>query len=818
MEISSIIKQMTIEQKISLLTGKDFWSTNCINELEVPSIYCADGPHGVRKQMAASDHLGLNKSTPSTCFPTSATLANSWNIELLNQIGVYLGKEAASMDVNVLLGPGVNIKRNPLCGRNFEYFSEDPFLTGKLASSYIRGVQENGISACVKHFAANNQEYRRMVIDSIVDERALHEIYLTPFEMAVKEGKTKSIMSSYNKLNGNFTNENYYLLVDILRNKWGYKGIVITDWAGCNDRVKGLICGNELEMPSCKYGIEDVKNALNNCYINKIDKNESLYNYEKINKYFKNGKLDESIIDISLERLLELAFSTDNTLKQSNKTFNTDEHHELAKQAALESIVLLKNNNDVLPIKKEKICFIGDFANKARFQGAGSSLVNPTIVETFKTEVMKYNVDYIGFSEGFKRYGQKSKALKKKAVNLASQSDIIVYFAGLDEVTEAEGLDRKNMKVPSNQLEVLKALYKLNKKVVVILFSGSPVEFDVIEDADAIIHAYLPGQAGVSAILDIITGKVCPSGKLAESYPYKYEDAPTSDTFGDNPMITTYKESIFVGYRYYEKVDKKVRYPFGYGLSYSKFDYSDINIKDGVVTFKVKNIGKYPAKEITQLYISKHDSKYYRPIKELKGFKKVHLNVGEEKEVSINLDEYSFRVYDIDKHDWIVESGCYDIMIGSSSAEIRLSIKYHIEGVECEKTLNNIAEIYYTGDPKNATNDDFETLIDRKIPSSNYDFYKKNRMVIHENCTVYDLRYSKGWTGKVFSGVIRFVRLFLWKIGAKTLSNTITMGVYHQPIRGIAKFASMSRNQLEGMILMFNGSFFRGLKKFFSKK
>lgn len=795
MKYEEIISKLTLEQKAALMTGRDFWSTMAYEELGIPSASLSDGPHGLRKQAAASDHLGLNASIPATCYPTSATMANSWNEELGEEMGRRLGEEAAVLDVNVLLGPGLNMKRNPRCGRNFEYFSEDPYLAGKMAAAYVRGIQKNGVSACVKHFAANNQEERRMVLDSVVDERTLREIYLTGFEIAVKEGGTRSIMSSYNRLNGEFTNENKHLLKDILRGEWGFDGVVVTDWAGCNSRVGGAEAGNELEMPACKYGADDLVKAV------------------------KDGTLNESVLDENIDRLLELVFATDKAVKNAPDKFDADEHHDIARRCAEETIVLLKNEG-VLPLDHErKVAVIGEFAENPRYQGAGSSVVNPTKLDKFTDCLKQGEINCIGYSRGFDRFGKSNKSLVKNAVELAKNADTVLFFAGLDEVTEAEGLDRENIKIPANQLECLKAVYELGKKVVVILSCGSAVELDGFNDADALLHAYLGGQAGAQALYNVLTGKVNPSGKLSESYPVKYEDCPSSANFPGKQMTVEYREGPYIGYRYYTTAGVKVNYPFGFGLSYTTFRYSDLEIDDKGVSFYIENTGKTDGAEVAQMYVGKPDGEVFRPLRELKGFKKVFLAAGEKKRVEIAFDDYTFRYFNVKTDKWEVEGGEYRVEIGSSSETILLEGTIAREGTTDVLPYDRSKlPSYYSGKVANVAGVEFSELLGRPVPYPGYDFYKKNRMVIHENCTVADLRYSKGWTGRAFSGLVRFAIKFLRGIGKRTTANTLVMGVLHQPVRGIAKFGGMTRRKMEGLLIMFNGKFFKGLGTFLSKE
>ena len=674
MKYKNIIDKLTIRQKCDLLTGRDFWSTLEIKDLDIPSAFLSDGPHGLRKQALASDHLGLNESIPATCFPTAATMANSFNLDLGKRIGEALAEEAISMDVNMILGPGINIKRNPLCGRNFEYFSEDPYLAGKMGASYIKGIQSKGIYACVKHFAGNNQEFRRMTVNSDIDNRALREIYLMPFEIAVKEGKSKGIMSSYNRINGQYANESMVLLRDILRDEWGFDGVVVSDWAGCNDRVAGVIAGSDLEMPSCKYGADDIYDAITSGWKNPYQRKDDEKNYDAIEKGIVDGKLDINLVDECCDRILDFVFNTTKAIKENKKEFDKEAHHDLAYQAALESIVLLKNDNNTLPIRNEQVCFIGDFCKSPRYQGAGSSVVNPIKLDNVFDEIKNYDLNFIGFEKGYKRHGGSSNTLLKKAVNLAKSADKIVYFMGLDEVTEAEGLDRTTINIPYNQLKVLKALQALNKKIIVVLSAGSATNMKVINDCDAILHSYLAGEAGAKAILDILTGKENPSGKLSETFAVDYSDNSSSNYFPSR-LSVKYKESIYVGYRYYDKRNIKVAYPFGYGLSYTTFKYSNLKVDDKKVTFNITNTGKMKGKEVAELYIGKEDSSVFRAVKELKGFTKVELEPGQTKEVSILFDDYSFRIFNPKKNKFEVEGGKYQIYVGSSSRDI------HLEGI-----------------------------------------------------------------------------------------------------------------------------------------
>lgn len=789
MKYKELINQMTLEEKASLMSGKDFWQSENIDRLKIPSMFLADGPHGIRKQAKAADHLGLNPSIPATCFPTAATVANSWNQELSEKMGQYLGKEAVAQKVNVLLGPGINMKRNPLAGRNFEYFSEDPFLAGKLSASMIRGIQSKGISASVKHFAANNQEERRMAIDTIVDERTLREIYLTAFEIAIKEGKTKTIMSSYNKLNGTYTNENMHLMHEILRNEWDYEGVVVTDWGGSNDRVAGLEAGNELEMPTTN-GETD----------------------QDIIKAIQNGQLKEETLDKAVDRLLDLIFTTTDSIKQSKDAFDQQKHHQFAQRIAEESIVLLKNEDQILPLNQgTKVAIIGDFAREPRYQGAGSSIVNPTILESTLDCLAESGLQSIGFEPGFNRYGKKSKRKINQACELAKKADVVLLYIGLDEVTEAEGLDRSNMKLPQNQIDLIHALSVVNQNIVAVLSCGAAIEMPWINKLKGLVHSYLSGQAGAKAILRVLTGEVNPSGKLAETYPLRYEDTPSYHHFPGKEVSVEYREGLFIGYRYYDTADIEVLFPFGYGLSYTTFEYSDLQVDRQGVTFTLTNTGKVPGMEIAQLYVGCQSSKIFRPKKELKGFTKVYLKPSESKRVTISFDDKTFRYFNVKTNRWEIEEAEYQLMIGASSADIRLTGTLFVEGTNAPIPYDKEKlPSYYSGKIHNVSLTEFETLLERRVPDPNWDRSKP----LGYNDTIAQCQYAKGWFARFAYRMIKFAYWFLRKIGKRSTANLIMMSVYHMPFRGIARMTGgiMNMPMLDGVLMIVNGQFFKGLK------
>ena len=671
-DVKAIVKQMTLEEKAGMCSGEDFWHLKSVERLGIPSVMVSDGPHGLRKQDQEADHLGANDSIKAVCFPTACATACSFDRDLLYKLGETLGEECQAQDLSVILGPAVNIKRSPLCGRNFEYFSEDPYLASEMAGAHIKGVQSKNIGTSIKHFAANNQEYRRMSCSSEIDERTFREIYLGAFETAIKEGKPDTVMCSYNKINGEFASENHKLLTEILRDEWGFEGYVMSDWGAVNERVKGLKAGLDLEMPG-SGGHTDAE----------------------IVEAVKNGTLEESVLDTAVERILNIIFKyTDN--RQEGR-FNLEADHEIAKEIAEESMVLLKNDG-ILPLKagEQKIAFIGKFAEKPRFQGGGSSHINSFKVESALDAVKAYTE--VAYAQGYDVKEDKiDEAMVKEAVETAKNADVAVIFAGLPDAFESEGYDREHMRMPDCQNYLIQEILKVQKNVVVVLHNGSPVEMPWADEVSAVLEAYLCGQAVGAAEADILFGKVNPSGKLAETIPYHLEDNPSYLNFPGDGQKVEYKEGVFVGYRYYDTKKMPVRYPFGYGLSYTTFEYSDLQlskerIKDTEtlqVNVKVKNTGKMAGKEVVQLYVSDKTNAVMRPVKELKNFVKVELQPQEEKTVTMELNKRSFAWYNTKVNDWYAESGTYEILIGSSSRDIRLT-----KTVELESTMQIPMEIH----------------------------------------------------------------------------------------------------------------------------
>lgn len=713
MKYKNIINKMTLEEKASLCVGKDYWNSENIERLDIPSIKMSDGPHGLRVQKENGDNLGVNKSEVAICFPSSATIANSWDKDVAYNLGKTLGEEAKSENVNIVLGPGVNIKRSPLGGRNFEYFSEDPYLTGIMATQYVKGLQSNNVGACVKHFAVNNQENRRRTVNVVVDERTLREIYLKAFEMIVKEAKPWSVMSAYNKLNGKYCTENEVLL-NILKKEWNFEGIVITDWGAENDRVKGLVAGNELEMPGGRgNGKEEIIQAV------------------------KDGKVSEEYLDEIVDRILNIAFKCE----KIEHSYNKEKHHEIAMELAQESIVLLKNENNILPINKRKIALIGDMAKNPRYQGAGSSTINPYKVENAYDCFIQNGIE-VDYAKGYNRIEtDEDKELINQAVEVAKNKDVVILFLGLTENYESEGMDRTNLEIPKNQIKLIESIYSVNQNIIVVLSNGAPITMEWKDKAKAIITGYLGGESGAKAMVNCILGKVNPSGKLAETYPIKLEDTPCFNNFPGTEVSVEYKEAIYVGYRYYDKNNIKVLYPFGYGLSYTTFEYSNLNVKNNIVSFKIKNTGKVKGKEIAQVYVSQCNPTIFKPLKELKGFAKVELEPDEEKEVNITLDDSTFQYYNVQNKKWEIESGEYKILVGKSCESIELECKIHIDSKD-EKPEADFPEVYRNGKIQNVTDEDFEKLLGQKIP----DRYIKLEDISEEN-TLEQIKNTK--VGKV---------------------------------------------------------------------
>ena len=663
-EVKRILNKLSLEEKIALCSGKDFWHTEAVNCEELPEVMMCDGPHGLRKQEEKSDHLGINESIKTVCYPSASALAASFDLNVLSELGDALGQECQAENIGMLLGPGLNMKRSPLCGRNFEYFSEDPYLAGKLACAYIKGLQKRGVAACVKHFAANNQETQRMNSSSNVDERTLREIYLPAFEMAVKEGKTRSIMCAYNAINGIFCSENKKLLNDILREEWGFEGFVVTDWGAKKGAAAGVKAGLNLVMPG-GHGTHE----------------------QMLKESLKNHELTEEQLNTAVADILQFILDAYRN-KLPNAEIDREKCSELSGELAAQCAVLLKNE-DILPLKKDtKIAVIGDFAKHPRYQGSGSSHINASKT-ICAIEMLKEREACFLFAKGFDADTvNPDKELIQEAVKIAEASEAAVIFAGLPDAFESEGFDREHLDLPENQNALIEAICKVQKNVIVVLHGGSPMLLPWEDQVKGILCMYLGGQEVGRAAVELLYGEKNPSGKLAETWPLRLEDTPSYLNFPGVDGIVNYREDIFIGYRYYDKKKMKVQYPFGHGLSYTSFSYSDLKTDKITITdketlhvsCKIKNTGTCAGKEIVQLYVKDVESSVERPVRELKGFAKIYLNPGEEKEVEFTLDKRSFSYYETLISDWFVESGEFVIEIGASSRDIRLSQSIQVEG------------------------------------------------------------------------------------------------------------------------------------------
>lgn len=795
MKYEKLINQMALKDKIALCEGADFWNTKAFEKYGIPSIMMCDGPHGLRKQENAGDHMGINISKPSTCFPAACTSGSSWNREMLKEIGSAIAEEALAEEVSIVLGPGINIKRNPLCGRNFEYFSEDPYVAGELGAAFIQGMEEKGVATSLKHFAANSQESRRFTSDSVLDERAFREIYLAGFEGAVKKGKPQTVMCAYNKINGTYCSSNKYLLTDILRKEWGFDGVVVTDWGAMSDKIEGFKAGCDLEMPGGHY-----------------------YFREETIKAVKEGKLSEEIIDETVDRLLTIIFKAEEN-KKKNFCFDKKAHHYLARKSASDSAVLLKNDGGILPLKKDqKIAIIGPFAKNTRFQGSGSSFINPNkltnIMGTFDENAINYS-----FYEGCDEDGSINKLFIEEAVKGASESEIAIVFAGLTDSYESEGFDRETMNMPEGHIKMIEEISKVNSNIIVVLMAGSPILMPWLHRVKAVLHMYLPGEAAGEACYDLLFGEVNPSGKLSESYPICYENVPSAGFYEEGMELAEYRESIYIGYRYYDKANIEVLFPFGFGLSYTTFDYSDMDIEGEneniTVSAKITNTGDRAGAEVVQLYISHIENIIHCPEKELKGFEKVYLNKDESKIVNFTLNKRSFSHYDVNTKDWQMYGGKYNILIAASSRDIRLNKIVNLQSTFTYISNEKIKGTWYENLKGKPERKDLEALIGRKIDD-------------------YKIPYRKHYT--VDNSIIEmkdsYVMKMVYKVIEKTNAKTYGKVDYTNPTFKMAmtcstevplknlclvSSGSMKKNIAQGLIHMANGRYIKGISAMMKK-
>ena len=779
MEIEKIVERMSLEDKIAIGSGKDFWHTKEMEQYGISSLMVADGPHGLRKQENEADMLGINQAVPATSFPTAASSACSWDKELLYLEGEAIGKEALANGVGVVLGPGANIKRNPLCGRNFEYFSEDPYLTGELASAHIKGTQSTGCGTSLKHFALNNQEYKRFSSDSIVDERAMWEIYLSGFETAVKKGKPATVMCAYNKINGEHCSDSKLLLTDILRTEWGFDGMVVTDWGAMSNRMKGFVAGCDLNMPGGSSFME-----------------------KETAEAIRKGELDEAFIDASARRVLNVVAKGQKAIANA-KPVDMEVHYGLARKIAAESAVLLKNEGNILPLSKEEdVLFVGHMAEEVRYQGAGSSHINP-----WKLTSVREACPDIPFVSGCMADGSTTEELLEEVKKSAGKAKKVVVFAGLTPNYESEGFDRDTMAMPEGHLRMIEAAASVNDSVIVILMCGSAVELPWLQKVKGLLYMGLPGEAAGDAIKDILFGTVNPSGKLAETWPVKKEDCICDSYYGTGIKDAQYRESVYVGYRYYTSAHKEVRFPFGYGLSYTDFTYSDITADENRVTVTVTNSGEVEGKEIVQLYIEAENCFIYRPKRELKGFAKISLKPGESKQVTFPLNDRSFAVWD---GAWKVPEGVYHILVGRNCEDICLSTKVEKEGFAEEAFSVKIKNVpsWYLGLKGIPTKEEFETLLGKtitEVPLRKGSFTMENTvMEMKDYSFVMKIMYkaveatiAKGFGGKANYNNPEFRMMMCAAADAPLTAMKISGG--------------MNNHVLEGMLEMANGHFLKGI-------
>ncbi len=788
-EASSIAKKLSLEEKCKFCCGVDFWHSFGIDEINIPSIMLCDGPHGLRKEDIDSFMFMSPKVIKSTCFPTATALASTFDEELINRMGKALGEECRKEDVAVLLSPGINIKRLPICGRNFEYFSEDPYLSGKMSAALIRGIQSKGVAACLKHFAGNSQEKYRMTINSIIDERALREIYLKGFEIAIKDAHPWSVMMAYNRLNGQYCCENKYLIQDILRNEWNYKGCIISDWGGVNDIISSINNGLNLEMPGYK---DDY--------------------YKILQKAVENNKLDEKILNNSVTKVIELILKYKEGKKIPYKC-NFKEHIDLAKEIAESSAVLLKNDNNILPGNNlQKIGLIGRLAKEPVYQGLGSSHVNSNTIDNAYDVFLDNNCN-INYADGYYLENDEiDEVLLKEAIEVAKNKDIVYLFVGLPKYYEAEGYDRKNLKLPKSHDNLVCEISKINKNLVVILQCGSVVEMPWSHIPKAILLTHLSGCRGGNATVNLLLGKENPSGKLSETYANTFDDYPSIGFYpGDNNYVE-YRESIFVGYRYFDSADINVKYPFGFGLSYTTFEYSNMKIKynndnNMEVSITVTNIGNMEGKEVVQLYISCLYSKLFRVKQELKGFKKINLKPKESKEVTFILDENCFAYYNIQSNQYEVEEGQYSISIGSSCRNIKFSTVVNKRG-DSVKTIDYKAKSpsYYELYKKklDPTESEFENIYNKELPIINKKIYPFNT-----NSTINDIKSIYG--GDLIISAIN-KKAYKFVSGDKAMEITVKESLNDQPFRLIAMVTrgAISRKSIQGFVDVLNKHYIKG--------
>ena len=776
---------LTLLQAAALLSGASAWDSRAIPAARVPAFVMSDGPHGVRRQLGDADHLGIAESEKATCFPTASALAATWDPDLAREMGEALGLEARGLGVDVLLGPGLNIKRSPLCGRNFEYFSEDPILAGRMAAGLVDGIQSTGTAACPKHFAVNSQELRRMASDSIVDERTMREIYLTGFEIVCRDAGPRVIMSSYNLVNGTHAHENRHLLTEILRDEWGFDGMVVSDWGGCTDAVGAVRAGGSLEMPA--PGLEDAR---------------------RIVAAVEAGTLDASDVYARAQEVLNVASASVGL--PAPTPYDVDEHHKLATRIASEAITLLRNEDDLLPLSAgTRVALIGDLADTPRFQGSGSSQVNPTRVEAPRELLEAQGEDArglvaAGYARGYERHGGTSDALIAEAVDLAKSADVALVYVGLDELAESEGLDRPHMRLPEGQDRLIEAVVAANPRTVVVLTGGASVEMPWAGSVPALVNGYLTGQGGAAAMLDVLTGAVNPSGRLAETYARSYEDHPTAAWYPATGPLSYYREGPFVGYRYFTTAGIDVAFPFGYGLSYSRFEYSDLEVDQEGATLTVTNTSERDGADVVQLYVSAPGG-VFGPARELKGFAKVEVPAGGSVRVTIPFDRYTFRHWETSRGAWETEAGTWTIYVGPNVEDTPLSATLDVEGT----TLSPIDPAlghYLSADVAGITNGEFAVLLGRTIPTA----HPTDEITASDPMS--ELIRAKSWLARLAGRKLHADKA---KADAKGDPDLNVHFALNMPLGSIAKFTNgaVSADMIDAVVEVINGHFLRGVTR-----
>jgi len=791
MKHADTIKKMSLKEKVALGSGLGYWRTKPLPRLQVPSIFLADGPHGLRKQTNQGDHLGLSASVKTTCFPTASALAASFDVDLLQAVGDALGKEALATGVNIILGPGVNMKRNPLCGRNFEYYSEDPYLSGKLAAAWIRGVQAHGVGVSLKHFACNNQETGRLGSDSLVDQRALREYYLPAFEMAVKEADPATLMCAYNKVNGTYCSDNRVLLTDILREEWGFSGLVMTDWGAMNDRVQSIKAGLDLEMPDSKGRFD-----------------------REVIAAVQAGDLAEALVDQMADRVLALVERCTHQEAAGLPGDLFHQHHQLAREVAAACAVLLKNEGDILPLTAgEPLTVIGAFADTPRYQGTGSSQVNPTRLSSLLEGLAEHGVAY-RYAQGYRLTDEEDPELAQEALALAQEGGTLVLCIGLTELYESEGFDRTTLALPRNQTALMETLHRVNPNIVVLLTGGAPMAMPWLHQARAVLLTHLGGQAGGLAAADVLLGIKEPGGRLAESYPRQYDDVISSSYYTKTPQQVPYYESMFAGYRYFDSAGIPVAFPFGHGLSYTRFSWRDLRlVQKGTYDYEarlfLKNTGERAGAEVVQLYVAPQTGGVYRPVHELKGFQKVFLQPGEETEVTLPLNARSFAFYNESAKEWQVEEGMYVLHLGASSRDIRLSAELLLPGVKAAKSSCDPWYYDLKGVPGKQQ---FESIY-----GPYKDFVPSRKGTYHLDNNLLELAQDSRLC-RILYGLIK--KSLAWRIPGtaddsnpefKMMLNTVVTS----PVRALVLFRPgiLNIHQVQGLVDLANGQLRQGLAR-----